>query len=485
MVGEPGPSEVGVRAAEHVSRRRLLGTAGAALGGVGIVALTRTASAEAAAPPTQFEVRAYGAVGDGTTDDSTAIQNAINAARAAGGGVVAFHAGVFVVSRPLILYTNVTLRGAGVRATVLRKSASGGSFALVRSENFASLTGTDSTAGVTNTSLQTIGLDGNVSAGAGGNGVEIYGYGHIFLNVTVFNCAGRGIWSEYRGASQETNAIEAMLVDVKVHNCQGGGIYWNGPHDSQWVNVLVHSCGPPGATSGSTTKGVEAGPKSSGLRVSNGHIWGLNHGWAWYLDTEAPGLVNCTGEGASIAQVVLIGNDGQIVGGKYFGARDDRQTVGIEIGAADRPGTAGSFVNTKVIDCDLGSLKFTNDNGVGRYTVSAWQRTGTMVVFSPGAVQRTTNRLDLQVSGGATYGDLGTLKPFSYRDDVLLRGTLQVGRSDTKLGLFGADPAPRSNGWSADAVTDDRSLGATADATEIRNVLGTLILELKKYGLLG
>jgi polygalacturonase len=50
--------------------------------------------AEAASPPkptiptANFNVTAYGAVGDGTTDNSAAIQAAINAASAAGGGVV-------------------------------------------------------------------------------------------------------------------------------------------------------------------------------------------------------------------------------------------------------------------------------------------------------------------------------------------------------------------------------------------------------------
>lgn len=43
-----------------------------------------------------YNVRLFGAVGDGITDDTAAVQGAINAAAAAGGGVVWFPAGVYV-----------------------------------------------------------------------------------------------------------------------------------------------------------------------------------------------------------------------------------------------------------------------------------------------------------------------------------------------------------------------------------------------------
>ena len=48
-----------------------------------------------------FNVRDFGALGDGSTDDTTAIQNAINACNAAGGGVVYFPDGVYIVGGAL------------------------------------------------------------------------------------------------------------------------------------------------------------------------------------------------------------------------------------------------------------------------------------------------------------------------------------------------------------------------------------------------
>lgn len=48
-----------------------------------------------------FNVRSYGATGDGTTDDTTAVQAAIDAAVSAGGGVVYFPRGVYAIGGAL------------------------------------------------------------------------------------------------------------------------------------------------------------------------------------------------------------------------------------------------------------------------------------------------------------------------------------------------------------------------------------------------
>lgn len=59
-------------------------------------------------PASFFDVRAYGATGDRTTLDTAAIQQAIDAAHAAGGGTVYFPTGQFL-SGTLYLKSNVTL----------------------------------------------------------------------------------------------------------------------------------------------------------------------------------------------------------------------------------------------------------------------------------------------------------------------------------------------------------------------------------------
>jgi hypothetical protein len=83
-----------------------------------------------------FDVRAFGATGNGVTDDTAAIQAALDACNAAGGGVVFLPAGTYLVSARvepaatvtafcLRTYSNVTMKGAGTAATTIKQAAYG------------------------------------------------------------------------------------------------------------------------------------------------------------------------------------------------------------------------------------------------------------------------------------------------------------------------------------------------------------------------
>jgi hypothetical protein len=70
-------------------------------------------------------VRSYGAKGDGVTDDTAAIQAAIDALPATG-GIVVVPAGTYNTSAPLVLPApSVALIGEGVKTTVIRKTTHG------------------------------------------------------------------------------------------------------------------------------------------------------------------------------------------------------------------------------------------------------------------------------------------------------------------------------------------------------------------------
>jgi len=74
-----------------------------------------TSSAAPATPCPLYTIspEAYGAVGDGVTNDTAAIQNSINAAASAGGGVVALRAVTYYIPGGLTLVSGAHIRGLG------------------------------------------------------------------------------------------------------------------------------------------------------------------------------------------------------------------------------------------------------------------------------------------------------------------------------------------------------------------------------------
>src|SRR5215469_13677865 len=69
--------------------------------------------------PYTANVKDFGALGDGLSDDTIPITNAINAVNSNGGGNIVFPAGTYITSTQL-LYSKIHLIGAGYDATTLK-----------------------------------------------------------------------------------------------------------------------------------------------------------------------------------------------------------------------------------------------------------------------------------------------------------------------------------------------------------------------------
>ncbi len=100
----------------------------ALLAATSLAAAEPAASAQTVAAPLHYDVRAFGATGDGQTLDTDAINRAIEAAHAAGGGTVYFPAGTYL-SFSIRLKSNLTLHlGAGATIRAANPEKHGGKY---------------------------------------------------------------------------------------------------------------------------------------------------------------------------------------------------------------------------------------------------------------------------------------------------------------------------------------------------------------------
>ena len=207
--------------------RRALFVGGAA--GLAGAAITASASSAAAATSSLgwYNVKdsPYGAKGDGVSDDTNAIQAAINACGVGGGGVVYLPAGTYLVTPPTsttppsqtnaalyVIDDNVTLAGDGPNATVLRKNGDG---------VMLSMSGTGSYLVTGESHLRFCGVQNLGMSGHGNTGLllQLY-YADDFLCENVY------------------------MVD-NDDCCVDTAEFW----DSRFYNLVVDSCG---GTAGST-----------------------------------------------------------------------------------------------------------------------------------------------------------------------------------------------------------------------------------------
>jgi Ca2+-binding RTX toxin-like protein len=148
-----------------------------------------------------FNVKDYGARGDGITDDTHAIQLAINAASKAGGGEVFIPKGTFIISGTnadggvLTLKSSVNLVGDGQRQTTL-KLADGSS------EDIDGIVRTSTQVQTRGVTVRDLTIDGNQSNTTGtvhglvsgtDSNVKAWSLGLTVQAVTLTHCSGSGL----------------------------------------------------------------------------------------------------------------------------------------------------------------------------------------------------------------------------------------------------------------------------------------------------
>lgn len=157
-----------------------------------------------------YNVRDYGATGDGTTDDTVACQNAINAAHTAGGGVVWFPAGTYkLVTNPLKLYSGTTPTITAYSNITLAGTGSSGTNGTIITQ--------------TTTGVDCIKLLNDVANGAQSVGIVIKNLCVSWGTGTLTN-SGNGIYFAEQAASGPA-FYQCSLTNVRANNFQGTGKY--------------------------------------------------------------------------------------------------------------------------------------------------------------------------------------------------------------------------------------------------------------------
>ncbi|MEU3289887.1 right-handed parallel beta-helix repeat-containing protein [Streptomyces longwoodensis] len=260
-----------------------------------------------------FNVLDFGAKGDGVADDTSAVQLAVNAASAAGGGTVYIPPGRFLLSSAITWASGVNAFGAGDRVSILQST----------NQNNDCITGTD-VAGVTLQGLQLSGPGRGFGSGVrftrfsapstagitlrdlliqsfGGDGVFCHELaGSVFQRVRVRTCGGVGF---HLRAPQDTvlGGASTALIGCSAEACVTGGFFLDamsyttlsgcavqespaGYRLEACTSVTMTSCGAEQCTTGLIVYG------GKGTTV-NGFVAEAGDGTTVWLTNSATGVV--------------------------------------------------------------------------------------------------------------------------------------------------------------------------------------------------
>lgn len=169
-----------------------------------------------------YDVTSYGAKGDGTTDDTASIQSAINAQYIAGGGIVFFPSGTYLVTDTLVLLDGAVLLGVNKSQVAYiydeTKASSRIKFAPTSEKDLFDIT--------------------QVIAGHSGYMWRVYIGGLILQG----NTAGAVTYSKY---AINTKSAESVFENMGIRYFQDG-IYCNATISNKYNNIRIQDCSHAG-----------------------------------------------------------------------------------------------------------------------------------------------------------------------------------------------------------------------------------------------
>ncbi|MHB8453959.1 MAG: right-handed parallel beta-helix repeat-containing protein [Acidiferrobacterales bacterium] len=305
------------RSSEIISRNRRKLISGLAVVG-GLVASGLSATADAATGTYDLNVQNFGAVGNGTGDDTAAIQSAFDAAAAAPfGATVYIPPGIYNITNVLLIGPRSRIMGAGTGITVLRGKA--GSYP-GKSVNGNGIYSTLAMVAVSQSSVEHLTVD-HATNGTWANGIimvpdGVNASGTVCTNCVVEHCQVLGFDAhEYLIWSQRGQYIK-ILNNYVYGNVTGydsassqEGIECFGGYDVLIQGNTVLAVGNNGINIGAAVGVPNA--ECFGVRIVDNYVNvagdGINLGTSWDSTNGAQNLTHIHVEGNVVISAWRVG----------------------------------------------------------------------------------------------------------------------------------------------------------------------------------
>ena len=372
-----------------------------------------TASIDTRLTQISFNVKEYGALGNGSNNDAPGIQAAINAAAIAGGGIVYIPAGVYILNQTLNIPAGegLTIQGSGW----------GTSLKLGNNVNTYALTfgGTD-----TRITVRDLEIDGNYLQQSGVSG-GINGAGAIaclFSNIHFTFCRDESLLLAglTGGAFGHVNRVIGCLFDQTTGSAGSGrGVHMTSNDENQIIFCDFEFLGGAGSNAASIYD-------ESGTNFINScnFVNGANNSKGiWIQNAKSTKVTNCNFDGLSGDNVFIAGQRCIVSNNTFFspgiaGTAGQASGVYLEFGTSANVIVGNMIASAPGAGVSRDAIRESSSGGGGNNNISH------NMIVTDGAWSFAA--LDLSGAGSTVIGNTGTP---TAGQATLVAGTVTVSTS--------------------------------------------------------